>query len=147
MTAVHTGACHCGAITVAFRTGLAAGALTIRACQCSFCRRHGVKAVADPAGSLRIEAKADGLMHYRFGLQTADFLICRDCGCYVAAMIDTAGQRRATLNVSATAIAGLSERPAEPVSYDGESVDERKARRLRSWTPVEIIDVAHPRAA
>jgi len=72
---------------------------------------------------------------YRFGLQTADFLICRRCGVYVAAMLKTQGGRFATINVNV-----LDTRPAVPeavpVSYAGESAAERARRRAERWTPV-----------
>jgi len=72
---------------------------------------------------------------YRFGLRTADFLVCRRCGVYVAAILTTSTGRFATINVNA-----LDKRPVVPeavsVSYDGESATERERRRERHWTPV-----------
>ena len=81
------GACHCGQVQVAFETAMSVADLPLRACGCSFCRRHGTKAVADPSGRLTISAPPNGLNRYRFGLRTADYLICRTCGAYVAAVI------------------------------------------------------------
>ena len=133
------GACHCGQVEVLFETAKSVADLTLRACGCSFCRRHGTKAVADPNGRLTICAPPNGLNRYRFGLRTADYLICRTCGAYVAALISGGGEERATLNVTATAIPELVERPAEPVDYDRESVGERRARRLTAWTPSKIV--------
>jgi len=136
------GACHCGQVEVAFETATPVADLPLRACGCSFCRRHGSKAVADPNGRLTISAPANGLNRYRFGMRTADYLICRSCGAYVAAVISGNGEERATLNVAATAIAELADRRAEPVDYDRENVEGRRARRLTSWTPSRIVQRA-----
>lgn len=136
------GACHCGQVEVAFETAMAVADLPLRACGCSFCRRHGTKAVADPNGLLTISAVPNGLNRYRFGLRTADYLICRTCGAYVAAVISGNGEERATLNVTATAISELADRHAEPVDYDRENADGRRARRLTSWTPSRIVQRA-----
>lgn len=136
------GSCHCGQVEVVFETAMSVADLPLRACGCSFCRRHGTKAVADPKGSLTISAPPNGLNRYRFGLRTADYLICRTCGAYVAAVISGNGEKRATLNVTATAFSELAERHAEPVDYDLENVEGRRARRLASWTPSRIVQRA-----
>ncbi len=134
------GACHCGQIEVSFETAMPVDAIPLRACGCSFCRRHGTKAVADPTGRLTIIAPASGLQRYRFGLRTADYLVCRNCGVYVAAVISGQGQRRGTLNVAGTGVSALRDRPAEPVHYDDEDVGQRRARRFSSWTPCEVVE-------
>jgi hypothetical protein len=133
------GACHCGQVEVTLETAMSVMDLPLRACGCSFCRRHGTKAVADPNGRLSISAPPNGLNRYRFGLRTADYLICRTCGAYVVAVISGNDEERATLNVTATGISELADRPAEQVDYDRESVEGRRARRLTSWTPSRIV--------
>ena len=78
--------------------------------------------IADPATLLR----------YRFASRTADFLVCRNCGTYVAAVVTSSRGQFATLNVNA--IAGIAAFPeAKPVSYEGESGEQKRERR---WTPV-----------
>ena len=72
---------------------------------------------------------------YRFGLRTADFILCRACGVYIAAVLTTARGRFATVNVNALD-ESLDVPEATPVSYDGESAGQRQRRRERSWTPV-----------
>ena len=133
------GACHCGQVEVTLETAMSVMDLPLRACGCSFCRRHGTKAVADPNVRLSISAPPNGLNRYRFGLRTADYLICRTCGAYVVAVISGNDKERATLNVTATGISELADRPAEQVDYDRESVEGRRARRLTSWTPSRIV--------
>jgi hypothetical protein len=133
------GACHCGQIEVDFETAIPLNELALRACGCSFCRRHQTKAVADPNGRLTIYAPAGGLHRYRFGLRTADYLICGTCGIYIAAVIAENGQERATLNVVGAGIAALAEQPAESFDYDQESIEGRRARRVTGWTPSRVV--------
>ena len=112
----------------------------MRACQCSFCRAHGARTTADPQGSVAFRADGAKLARYRLGTGRADFLMCAACGVYMAALITTARGRFATLNVNT--IAGSPDLPAaQPVSYDGESSEQRIARREERWTPVTAFVV------
>lgn len=77
----------------------------------------------------------DKLQRYRFGLGSADFFICRSCGVYVAAVMTSPRGQFATINVNA--LRGPLRTPeATPVTYDGESADEKQARREQRWTPL-----------
>ena len=134
-----TGGCHCQAIGVRYRTRFPIGVLHVGRCGCSFCRRHGARTSADAGGSLAITERAPGAERYRFGLKTADFLICRGCGVYVAAIIRIYGADFATLNVNV-----LDDRdafdPAPPIfHYDNETDAERIARRRQRWTPTTLL--------
>jgi hypothetical protein len=130
------GRCHCGAIGFSFRTAQTPDNWPVRACQCRFCRSHGARTTSDPGGSVIFHiADPATLLHYRFGSRTADFLVCRNCGTYVAAVVTSPRGHFATLNVNA--IADITELPeAEPVSYEGESAEQKRERRERRWTPV-----------
>jgi hypothetical protein len=128
------GGCHCGAITAVFETALAPAEIDVRADQCGFCRRHGAKTVGDPAGRLTLRFAEAAVRRYRFGGRTADFLVCRDCGTYVAAVMEDIG----VLNVVGADIAVLASREARPVDYESESADERRARRRQRWTPTTL---------
>ena len=46
------GGCHCGRLRVAFTTARAPTELPLRACQCTFCRRHGGLTTSDPEGEV-----------------------------------------------------------------------------------------------
>ncbi|QUD88864.1 GFA family protein [Phenylobacterium montanum] len=131
------GACHCGRLKVAFETPSPA-ALSLRACQCSFCRRHGARNVSDPAGSLAISAEAASLHRYRFGRKGIDMLICGECGTYVAALCEIDGALYATLNITGADIQGLTLGAAEPVDYEEETDAARLARRRAKWTPASL---------
>jgi hypothetical protein len=135
---VLNGACHCGAVTVSLATD-DASRLQIRLCQCSFCRRHGGSSVSDPAGRLTIRASEPALTRYRFGLGTADFLLCSVCGCYVGAVVARGAEARGIANPVGTMMEGVWNEPGEPVDYEDEGEAERVARRLSQWTPVSLL--------
>ena len=78
---------------------------------------------------------AQALVRYRFGLGTADFLLCARCGVYVACVIDGAF---ATVNVRALAEASRFTQAPRPNDWSGESADERRARRRATWTPASV---------
>jgi hypothetical protein len=133
---VFEGRCHCGALGFIFRTPHQPEQWNVRACQCSFCRGHGARTTADPDGSITLEiADASKVKRYRFGTRSTDFLVCGECGVYVAALISSSLGQFATLNIN-TIRAPLNAPPPEPVSYDAESVEQRQARREQRWTPV-----------
>jgi hypothetical protein len=134
----HEGACHCGNIRLGFSSGVDPHAMEVRACQCSFCRRHGSLAAADPQGRLRITVRdPSALLRYAFGLRTADYLVCRGCGVYVAAVTHDE-EPRAIVIVNALDDRDLFDKKPLKMSYDAESREERIARRRERWMPVEI---------
>jgi hypothetical protein len=134
----HQGGCHCGNIGLGFTSGVDPHAMEVRACQCSFCRRHGSLAAADPQGRLRITVRdPSALLRYAFGLRTADYLVCRGCGVYVAAVIHDE-EPRAIVIVNALDDRDLFDRKPLKMSYDAESREERIARRRERWMPVAI---------
>ena len=130
------GSCQCGALEFEFHPSREPRLWPIRACQCIFCRGHGARTTSDPAGfaTFRINDEAQ-LQRYRFGLQTADYLICRRCGVYIAAVLTSQRGRFATVNVNAIR-EPLDVETAVPVSYEGESPERRQQRREQHWTPV-----------
>ena len=97
---------------------------------------HGARTTTDPSGSVTFQiADASKLQRYRFGLRSADFLICRDCGVYVAAVLTSPQGQFATLNIN-TIRAALEVPAAVPISYEEESLEQKQARRELRWTPV-----------
>jgi hypothetical protein len=139
----HHGRCHCGAIELDFETALAPDEIEIRACQCSFCRKHASRAAADPAGKLTLRVRDAALLNrYRFGLQTAEYWVCRACGVYVAAITIEDSALRGIVIVNALDDADLFTRPPIAADYDAESRPARLARRRERWTPVVVEGVA-----
>lgn len=137
----YSGGCHCGALSLSFETAQAPASLQRRACQCSFCRAHGVVSVSDPDGALRIDAKADALVRYRFGLKTADFLICARCGVYVVSIFGDEDEMWGVVNANALHERSSFTAPITAVDYDGETPTSRGERRKHRWTPLEAFNV------
>jgi hypothetical protein len=135
----HLGGCHCGNLTTRLRLTKAPQDSPLRACSCSFCRAHGTRTVADPEGLF--EAWADDWSRveaYRFGSRTADYMVCRRCGVYIAAICETASGLRAVVNVNSLADRALFiQIPATP-DYEGEAADARLARRAVNWMPAVV---------
>ena len=130
------GRCHCGAVGFTFRTPRPPAQWTVRACQCSFCRGHGARTTADPNASVTFQiADASKLKRYRFGTRSTEFLVCGECGVYVAALITSSRGQFATLNINTIRVPMDAPEP-QAVSYDGESVEQRQSRREQRWTPV-----------
>ena len=135
----HSGGCHCGNIEVHLRLSKRPEDSYLRACACAFCRGHATRTVADVDGLVELQAKDWSLVElYRFGSATADYLVCRRCGVYVAAICETTAGTRAVVNVNC-----LDDRAAfttVPVvsEYDGESTDARLARRAEKWMPALV---------
>ena len=133
-----SGACHCGAIRGVLHATKPATELQVRACQCSFCKRHGAMTVSDPAGRAVFDIERSALTKYQFGTRTGTSLICARCGMYAGVIIEESGKTWSVLNVRGLAVAELDDRVAEPVVYDGETPEARIARRKSRWTPTEI---------
>ncbi len=133
----YAGQCHCGSLGYVYQTSLHPSAWPVRACQCSFCRAHGTLTTSDPQGTLSFRIRDPArLVRYRFGLRTADFLICAQCGVYVGSAIATPRGYRGIVNINAMrpVPAGLAQ--PQPMSYEGENELQRTERREARWTPI-----------
>jgi len=131
------GGCHCGAIEYTYTTTLSPARWPVRLCQCAFCRGHGVRATSDPAGELQFRfERPEFLRRYRFALRTADFLVCKECGIYVGAVLLSGRGAQATINLNTLRDPPKGLRPGKPVNHDNESGEIRRGRRVQTWTPV-----------
>lgn len=139
MSEIFLGSCHCGAVAVEFETALPVASLLCRACACTFCRRHAARTTSDPGGSVRVTVRDQAnLSNCRFGLRTADFRICRNCGTYIAALYSEAPQAWVVVNVNVLDRCAEFEQDVKAVDYAEESIDARRARRRKMWTPAVI---------
>ena len=133
----YRGSCHCGAIAYTYSTAIDPAEWSVRACQCSFCRAHDALSTSDPDGQIALVASKPGLLQkYRFGLKTADFLLCRECGVYIGALIEITGNFFGIVNVHALAETPANLATTAPISYDREDIGGRVSRREQKWTPV-----------
>jgi len=134
----HTGGCHCGNIELTFESNIDPTQIKVRSCQCSFCRKHGARAVSDPSGMLTVRiAEKKCLIKYLFAHRTAEFFICRECGVFVAAVTVGIDEQRAVAQLNA-----ITEDQqfghAVAVDFSHESRAERIQRRRDVWMPVSI---------
>lgn len=135
----YRGSCHCGAISVALSLSRPASDMRVRACQCGFCRPRGTRTIADAAGTVLISARSpDPIIRYRFGLKTADYLLCSTCGTYVGAVQEEPDGLISVINVGGLDVPEFRGVTADPVIYDGEQLPERLARRRTYWMPATI---------
>jgi hypothetical protein len=123
----HSGGCHCGNIHVRLRLSKPPEDNPLRACTCP-------RMAADSEGLFEVWADDWSLVeNYRFGTRTCDFLICRRCGVFIAAVLEMAAGARAVVNVNC-----LSDRErftALPAvrDFEGETIEIRSARRTANW--------------
>jgi hypothetical protein len=130
------GSCHCGAVQVDLELSRRPDELRLRACQCGFCGRRGARTIADATGSATIRAdRPEAITRYRFGLRTADYLLCASCGSYIAA-VQPGDPPIGVINVGGLGVPEFEEREPEPVDYAGETIEARVARRRGYWMPV-----------
>lgn len=137
----YEGSCYCGAIGFRYNTAMPPGNWSIRACQCRFCRAHDALSASDPEGTLEFFCNnSDHLQRFRFALKTADFLLCRECGVYIGAVINTPSGSYGIINTHA-----LNETPDDiaevgAINYESEDTSGRVSRREERWTPVTAED-------
>lgn len=137
MDHAYQGGCHCGALKVVYRTAVDPADWPLRHDGCSFCRRHGVVGTSDPAGEVSIEmAPGSKVQRYRFAQRTAEFLICAECGVFVAALTDTAAGARAVINARVLDAVPLDFNAVVHADFDEETPMQRAERRSCNWTPV-----------
>ena len=136
----YKGHCHCGAVGYQYHCDTPVIEWPVRSCQCSFCQSHASQTTSLPDALIDFTAaNADALQRYRFGLKTADFLLCRQCGAYLGAMIETPAGRFGIVNTRVLQPVPARLQPAEPATYDGEDAAGRIARRERRWAPVRMV--------
>lgn len=133
------GHCHCGNLALEFEA-IPVAQLQLRADQCSFCRKHGARTASDASGQVRISVRDAGqVIRYRFGLGTADFVICRRCGIYLGAVLSAdEGSAYATVSVNCFDRVTELTQAVAPVSYEAESASERIARRRARLPPARV---------
>ena len=136
------GGCHCGNLSFLFEATAPLETLGLRADMCGFCRSHGAHTTSDPRGTIHISVRDEArLSRYRFALKTADFLVCRDCGVYIGALMEDGGKMWFTVNANSFPKKPPLDFPVVPHDFDGEDVPGRIARRKAKWTPVAAFKI------
>ena len=133
-TATLHGSCHCGRLRIEFSTDQDPADFTPRACDCSFCRKHEAAYVSDHTGRLSVSVREDALRKYRQGSDTADFLLCGQCGVLVAVVFEHAGRLHGAVNIGCLDgdTGFMAPVPASPQML---SAEEKVSRWLKLWIP------------
>ena len=99
------GSCHCGNISFTLEWEPEPTEIPARACDCSFCTKHGGVWTSNPRGVLRVTVRDPAQRRpYQFGTRTADFHICTRCGVVPVVTSYIEGQRlRRRARISAAA--------------------------------------------
>ena len=137
---IHAGQCLCGKLKATFETQKSPQELGVRTCQCVFCRRHGAINISDPEGATTIDATPEDVNRYSFALRTADFLTCKTCGVYIAAVMGKDDRIVSTINIAALRIEELLDLEEAPMEYGAETTEDRIARRWSKWTPTTFTN-------
>ena len=133
------GRCHCGNLQYAM-VWRSAVSLTLRACGCGYCSRHGAAWISHPDAPVELIIRdSDLVLAYRFGTASADFLSCRRCGILTLARADIAGHAYAVLNANTLESVDPRECARVATDFDGEDRDQRRARRQHNWSPLNVV--------
>jgi len=138
------GKCHCGNIAFSLSWEPSPQAIAARACQCSFCVKHGGLWTSYPAGALEVRIHDPSLVSkYAFGTKTADFHVCGRCGIVPVVTSRIDGHLYAVVSVNVFEGIDRSRVRAVPASFDAEDEEARLARRKRNWiADVKFIERA-----
>lgn len=139
MNAPLHGGCHCGRIAFDMTLSKPASDYTPRACDCSFCRKHGAAWLSDAHGALRVRLRGEPTV-YRQGSAQAEFIACAHCAVLVFVRHEHEGRVHAAVNVRALdgAVSFADEQSASPQKL---APDEKRERWTTLWfTDVRIVD-------
>ncbi|MFC2953003.1 GFA family protein [Marinicaulis aureus] len=137
---IYNGQCHCGKLKASFETEKTPEALGVRTCQCAFCRAHGAINISDPEGITTIDCAPENVRRYTFALRTADFLLCKNCGVYIAAVMGEGERIVSTLNVVGLSMKEFLDIAEAPMEYGAETTEKRIGRRFEKWTPTRFAN-------
>jgi hypothetical protein len=128
------GKCHCGNIAFQLDWRGQAAEIPARACGCSFCTKHGGVWTSNPDSALIITVADPALVSkYSFGTRSATFHVCARCGTVPMVTSEIDGRLYAVVNVNALEDIDPERLRRAPVSFEGEGIASRLARRKRNW--------------
>lgn len=127
------GQCHCGQLTFELTLAEMPAMIQARACDCTFCTRQGCAWTSLPNSEVLIYENPDQVSRYSFETETADFHICRNCGCVPLVTSLIGDQEYAVINVKMLSNYDLVKIQISPVQLTAETEAERLRRRQRNW--------------
>lgn len=93
------GGCFCNNITFVIGLTQPSSHYNPRECDCDFCQKHGAAALSDKDGTLNLKIKdLQKVNMFRQGSKAAEFLICKECGVFVAVCFDDNGKMYGAIN-------------------------------------------------
>jgi len=111
-----------------------AKAIPARACNCTFCTKHGGVWTSHPTARLRVGVQdAAAVSHYEFGTKTAKFHVCARCGVVPVVSCMLEGKIYAVVNINTFVDVDPARLQRASASFDSEEVESRLARRARNW--------------
>jgi hypothetical protein len=126
--------CHCGNVRLSIEWPDDSDQIPARACDCSFCVKHGGVWTSHPRAALVANVADPTLLsQYAFGTRTATFHVCARCGTVPFVTSDIDGSVYAVVNVNAFENVDASRLRRSPASFEGEDTEARLARRQRNW--------------
>jgi hypothetical protein len=138
------GKCHCGNIAFDLEWGGDPRRIPARACDCSFCVKHGGVWTSHPGSRLTVAVRDASLAStYAFGSRTATFHVCTRCGSVPLVTSEIDNHVYAVVNVNMFENVDSTTLDRTGASFGGEDVESRLARRQRNW----IADVRFVNAA
>jgi|SRR5215472_9795796 len=128
------GKCHCGNIAFRLEWPGDAAEIAARACDCSFCTKHGGIWTSNPQAKLIVTIVDPQLVsRYAFGTQTANFHVCARCGAVPLVTSEIDGGVYAVVNVNTFEKLDPARLRKAAVTFEGEDPASRLARRKRNW--------------
>jgi hypothetical protein len=136
------GSCHCGNISFRLDWSPDPREIPARACDCTFCTKHGGLWTSNPDGALEVSVREPAKMSkYAFGTKTASFHVCAACGAVPLVTSEIDGRTYAVVNVNAFDNVDPALLRRNAVTYEGEQVGARLDRRKSRWIPsVRFVD-------
>ena len=128
------GRCHCGNISFKLMWEPEPKEIPARACDCSFCTKHGGVWTSCNAGSLKVSVGNPSLVSkYSFGTNTAQFHICARCG--IVPVVTSLIENHIYAVVSVNAFEGVDPSLLKRASASFKTEDEktRLSRRKKNW--------------
>lgn len=137
-----SGSCHCGNISFSLAWHPEPTEIPANACACSFCTKHGAVWTTCPSGSLKVRVKDPLLVsRYAFATKTAQFHVCTRCGGVPLVTSEIDGRLYAVVSVNVLEGIDPSRLRRMPRNFDGETEEDRLARRKRHWiADVEYVE-------
>jgi len=130
------GGCHCGNISYRYEVNKLLREISVRACTCTFCTKHGAIYTSDPEGKISIKIKAkENIKKYQFASKCTEFIFCGICGVMPLSVTEIDGNIFALINIK-TSNKELLDLPVQIIDFGKELIEESIKRRKSKWISI-----------